>query len=321
MIPTGATTDHSHPALAFVDKLLTVRVQMPPTLRGDMRRFARDSIPADHPLRSEADVDLDRILAVLIHDGVNDPRSAIRLVNRFIAAFLLGRGRESSGRVYKGDVTLHLDVLAQLAVLVDEFTDFYAEITRNAILLEAASKSALGIGDLTPSEADALSRSREFEADSSRPSSYRFRQEDLRRYLAGTARLVHYPVDVSPLVYFTATPGGRSLGAELRNRMVSALRVGDSTELTEVLDEVPTDRTADAAQEIVDLLREGSAIDAPNYLAVVAPNLDRLPFADAVADASTELLERAPNELIPADVLIALLDHADPGRDAYFVND
>jgi hypothetical protein len=314
--PTGVETDHSHPALAFIDKLLTVRIQMPPTLRGDMRRFANDAIGAGHPLRVAPDLDLDRVLAILIHDGVQDPRSVIRLVNRFVAAFLLGRNRETAGWIYKGDVTLHLDVVAQLCVIIDEFEAFYAEITRNAALLEAASKAALGRSDLTASEADALSRSRQFDADPGLPSVHRFRQEALRRYLAGTARLVRYPADVSPIVYLATTPGGRTLGVELRNRIVSALRVGDANELTQVLGEVPADRMNEVSEEIADLLREGSAVDAPNYLAAVAPNLDRIPGAETVADAAVELLDRASDYLFPVEALTALLDHANPSRDA-----
>lgn len=309
-------SEHTHPALAFIDKLLTVRIAMPPTLRGDMRRFANDVINPDHPLRNDPGVDLDRVLAILVHDGVNDPRSVIRLVNRFVGALLLGKAREASGLVFTGDVTHHLDVLAQLAVCLDEFPDLYDEITRNSVLLPAAAKVALRNDALNPSEIDALNRSSALEADPDAPAGYRFHSEALRRYLAGTARLVSYPGDIGPLVYFTATPGGRSLGVERRNQLLSALRVGSADELADVLQAIPDDRKADAAEEIADLVRETSPVDTPNYLAAVAPNLNFLePRAAAVADACAELLDRSESETPPSEILTALLDSVDPGRD------
>lgn len=147
---------HDHPALAFIDKLLTVRVQMPPTMSGDMRRFAHDVIPPDHPLRSAPDVDLERVIGILIHDAVDEPRSVIRLLNRFIAAYLLAREREDSQAVAPQDITHHTDVLAQLCVLLDEFPAFHAEVTNNTLLLQAASKVARRVGDLSDSEKAAL---------------------------------------------------------------------------------------------------------------------------------------------------------------------
>lgn len=311
------TSDHDHPALAFVDKLLTIRVLMPPTMSGDMRRFAHDLVPAEHPLRSQPGLDFERILAILVHDGVDDPRSVIRLLNRFVAALLLGREREDSGRVFEGDVTHHMDVLAQLAVILDEFPDFYDDIAQNPVLLGAASKIALRNNDLSPSERDALVRSTAFTDDRTQSGAPSFRRSALRRYLSGTARLVRYPADVGPLIYFTATPGGRSLGVELRNELMSALRAGDSHELAAVLGRVPSDRTNSAGEEIADILRQAPAVDAPNYLAAVAPNLPSLDTtAGQVADACADLIDRAPDEIPPPEILTAIIDHAGPGRDA-----
>ncbi|MCQ3805392.1 MAG: KAP family NTPase, partial [Acidimicrobiia bacterium] len=308
-VPVGG--EHDHPAAAFVDKLLTVRVHMPPTMRGDMRRFAMDLVGADHPLRSDPKIDLDRILTILVHDGVNEPRSVIRLLNRFVAAYLLGSERENSGRVYSGDVTHHLDVLAQLAVILDEFPDFHDEIVRNSVLLSAASKVALGDNNLTPSETDAVARSKAFTNASSPTGEPHYRQPTLGRYLASTARLVRYPGDVAPLVYFAASPSTRLLGAELSNRIVSALRVGNPEELGSVLSAVPSDLTDAAAEEISDIIGQAIPVDTPNILAAVAPNLPSIgDTAAMVADACADLLDRAPDELPPSATITHILDHS-----------
>lgn len=312
---TSVSGEHDHPAVAFVDKLLTVRVHMPPTMRGDMRRFARDIVRADHPLRSDPKIDLDRILTILVHDGVEEPRSVIRLLNRFVAAYILGSEREGSGRVYSGDVTHHLDVLAQLAVILDEFPDFHEEIVGNSVLLSAASKVALGDENLTPSEIDAVARSTAFEDTSSPTGGREFRQPTLGRYLASTARLVRYPADVAPLVYFAASPSTRLLGAELRNSIVSALRVGNPVELGSVLSAVPSDLTDAAGEEIADIIGQAIPVDTPNILAAVAPNLSVIgDTAAMVADACADLLDRTPDDLPPPATITHLLDHSDPGR-------
>ena len=314
-----AQGEHDHPAVAFVDKLLTVRIQMPPTMYGDMRRFALDAVGSDHPLRHATHVDIERIVSILIHDGVDEPRTAVRLLNRFIGGYLLGLRREHSKDVHLGDVTHHLDVLAQLCVLLDEYPRFYEEIAANPALLAAAFKVALRDDDnLLPSEIDAIAGSKEFERiDDSSDGRYTFKQPTLRRYLAGTARRVRLPEDIGPLVHFTATPGGRVLGAKLRSELVGAVRSGDPVDLAAVLGRVPEDVVASAAGEIAEMFHLAFASDALTFIAAVVPNLSRLE-ADAgiVADACADLLDSAPDDSVPAGVLTTIMDHAGPERDA-----
>lgn len=320
VVPTPAAeldaeSDHDHPALAFIDKLLTARVQMPPTMRGDMRRFALDLVGGNHPLRTENNIDVERVVAILVHDGVDDPRSVVRLLNHFVSAYLLGREREESEVVFVGDITHHVDVLAQLCVLLDEFPHFHDEITRNSLLLVAAHKVALRHDDLSSSERSALEQSTAFRPDPGEPSGFRFVRPALRRYLSGTARRVAYPDDIGPLVYFASTPGGRRLGAQLRSELVTGLASGDPEDLAAVLSRVPDDRVVDAAGEITDLLHDASPVDAGTYVAAVAPILDNFgDAAPAVGDACADLLDRAPDDRVPAPLLTKIIDHTGPER-------
>ena len=303
-------SEHDHPALAFVDKLLTVRVQMPPTMGGDMRRFAQSAIGKDHPLRKHG-LNIERLVPVLIHDGVSEPRSAIRLLNRFIAAYLLATERERDRSAALGDITDHAGVLAQLCVLLDEYPQFHEEIAANTMLLYAAHKLALRRADLTDSEGDALRRSAEFTDG----PPFDFAQQSLRRYLAGTANRVVLPSDIGPLIYFTDTPGGRNLGAQLRSEIVSGVASGDHVDLAGVLDRVPADKVVDAAGEIKQKLHDASPVDASTYVPAVAPNLHRLKdSAEGVADACADLLDRAPDASIPAAALTEIISHTVPER-------
>lgn len=307
-------SDHDHPALAFIDKLLTVRIPMPPTMRGDMRNFAHDVIQDDHPLRKADDVHVDQIIGILIHDTVDEPRSVIRLLNRFIAAYLLGHRREEAGRVYPTDITHHTDVLAQLCVLADEFPDFHREITQNTILLAAASKVALRSTNLTNGERAALEESAALEG-SAAGTTYRFVQPALRRYLSSTARRVSLPDDIGPIVYFATTPGGRLLGAALRTRLMSAIRSGDHEEVADVLADVPSDRRPAAASEIAQVLKDAAAVDAETYVAAIAPNLPGLgDDAADVADAAAALVDQAAGDLFDPNNLATLAEHTDVGR-------
>jgi len=295
---------HDHPALAFVDKLLTVRVQMPPAMRGDMRRFARAVIGNDHPLLSEPGIDVDRIVPILIHDRVSEPRSAIRLLNRFISAYLLSRDRERGKDIALGDITNHTDVLAQLCVLLDEYPRFYEEITGNTVLLHAAHKVALRDAKLTASEQDALRSSQAFTDD----LGFEFVEKSLRRYLSGTAKRVRLPQDIGPLVYFTATPGGRILGAQVRSEIVSAVESGDHEDLAGVLDRVPADQLGAAAGEIEQKLQDASPVDASTYISAIAPNLRRLEGgASDVGDACADLLDQALQETVSASYLTEII--------------
>ena len=309
-------SEHDHPALAFVDKLLTARVQMPPAMGGDMRRFALTAIGDDHPLRGESGVDIDRIVSILIHDGVSKPRSAIRLLNRFIAAYLLAKDREASQQVAIGDITDHTDVLAQLCVLLDEYPQFYEEIANNTVLLSAARKVALRDRNLTISEADALRSSAEFcPVANSGDSPFEFDRPSLRRFLSGSARRVTLPSDIGPLIYFMATPGGRILGAQVRLGIVSGVQSGDHADLAQVLDRVPADQISAAAGEIEQMLHDASPVDASTYIPAVALNLYRLEDgAGSVGDACADLLDQSPAEGIPAPVLTEIITHTGPER-------
>ena len=313
------TDSHDDPALAFVDKLLTVRVRMPPAIRGDMRRFAQDRIPLGHPLRSEDYINLDDLLPVLIHDAAEDPRAVVRLLNGFIGAYLLGRGREKAGTIFRGDITHHPDVLAQLCVLVDEFSAFHSEVVAEPVLLVAARKVALRQKGLSPGEAAALQASTWFKHDD---GEFVCIDPGLRHYLSSTARRVNYPSDISTLVYMTATPEGRALGQQMHSEIRSGVTSGDHELLADVVARVPSDQTAAAGQEIAFTLREASPADASTYLAAVAPILHT--FEDAIAqelaDSCVDLLDRAPDASVPAFCLTEVIDHAAVEHDESLCN-
>ena len=306
---------HDRIAAAFIDKLLTARVSMPATMRGSMRSFAHELVHEGHPLRAEPHVNLEEIMPVLIDDGVEEPRSVVRLLNRFVAAYLLARSREDSGSVARGDITHHLGVLAQVCVLFDRFAGFHAKIVQSPVLLQAASKVALRQTEFTPSEAGALESCQAFRGDSSEESGFAFEDPALGRYLSSTARRIRYPADVSPLVYMASTREGRVLGYQMCSDLRRAVASGDYRMLAEVLSRVAEDTIGAAGSEIAQTLLEASRVDASTYIAAVTPNLTAFgEDASKVADACVDLLERATGEALPAERITEIITHSAPAN-------
>ena len=306
---------HDRLAAAFIDKLLTARVSMPATMRGSMRSFAHELVHEGHPLRAEAHVNLEEIMPVLIDDGVEEPRSVVRLLNRFVAAYLLARSREDSGSVARGDITHHLGVLAQVCVLFDRFAGFHAKIVQSPVLLQAASKVALRQTEFTPSEAGALESCQAFREDISEESGFAFKDPALGRYLSSTARRIRYPADVSPLVYMASTREGRVLGYQMCSDLRSAVASGDYRTLADVVSRVAEDSIGAAGSEIAQMLLEASPVDASTYIAAVTPNLTAFgEGASKVADACVDLLERATGEALPAERITEIITHSAPAN-------
>ena len=317
---SGHADGHDDPALAFIDKILTVRVRMPPPIRGDMRRFAHDRIDATHPLRGEDRINLDDLIPVLIHDRVEDPRAVVRLLNGFVGSYLLGHTREQEGTVFLGDITHHPDVVAQLCVLADEFAGFYVEVLAEPVLLVAARKVALHQSSLSPSETAALEASSGFERDDD--GELAFVNAELRLYLSSTARRVDYPANLNTLVYMTATPAGRALGQQMHSELRSGVVSGDHEVLADVLARVPPDKIAAAGQEISYMLQEAAPADASTYLAAVVPTLPTFESTAAqdMADSCVELLDRATDVQVPAACLTEILDYAAADHDEALCN-
>lgn len=303
-------------AAAFVDKLLTVRVSLPPRGPDDMRRFAVAVIAADHPLRTVSGVDIEQLMSILIHDRVDSPRTAVRLINRFLAAYRLAEVRERDFIVSAGALTDHFDVLAMLSVLSDEFHDFARQVADDPVLLSAAHKVALREGHLTDIENDALARSHDYEGgnDNRTADSYHCRPRALRLFLSGTARRVRMPADVAPFVYLAAIG---SMDPRVRRHypeLLGAIRSGDPSELADLLEGDLGGDPDGVGVAISDIVRDAFDSDAATFVQAVAPNLFRLgTAAGAAVDACAALIGRDDiGATYPVGALTELICYASP---------
>jgi hypothetical protein len=135
-------------ATAYLDRMFLQRQYVPPHPARDMRGYARDLLTAaPHTGAIRLGDNRDKVIEVLIHDGVVDPRHTIRPLNAFFGDFRLALMRENGdGRraLRAGEVTKFPLVLARLTVLKVDFPDAYAEIVLETDLLEALDQLAKG---------------------------------------------------------------------------------------------------------------------------------------------------------------------------------
>lgn len=326
--PADRESSRDDAAHSFLDKLLTVRIPIPPVIAANMREFAVTVLPSDHPIHN-TDLDVERVTRALIHDRVNDPRSVIRLWNRFFSAYLLGAEREKSKWLFPGDVTNHTVMLARLSVLFDEFGDFYTAVADNQNLLQAADRMALGHTNFTDAERAALNESKLLapttesdgdEGDGTPPQGPNWATfkngEALRRYLMSTARNITYPDDLLPLIRFEQAGEERVLGSSQHRQVVAALKAGDAEALTSLVhDQGAVLRTA-SANAITTKLRTASPYDAPNYIAAATGALSSFdqPTAASVADETSDLLRNAGHHELDGAIITTLLDHSSAGH-------
>lgn len=299
-IPSGPPTvlvkssrdDASH---AFLDKLLTVRIQLPNAIRSNMRQLAADILPDDHPIRTElSEEQLARVRTTLIHSGVNDPRSVIRLWNRFFAAYLTGRQREQHGRLHRSDVTGHPVTLARLCVLFDEFGEFYAALLDSQKLLEAADRLANSRSDFTDAQRLALTRSglAVQNGNTERIACWdRFGGERLRVFLAATTRGLRYPDDLSPLLTFAQASEEALLGSAMYRQLEDATLNGDGAALLSEIDDAGQGLLPAVVTTLQDVIGRSEPHELPNIAAAVASVLERL------LEGNTELAARLADTL------------------------
>lgn len=141
---SGATED----AAAYLDRLFVLRQPIPPLASADMRDFALSKLDPD-VLAGAAilEPELSAIVAILIHDGVANPRHVIRLINAFFADFRLASARERRTglkSIAAREVTSHPQVLARLVVLKVDFPNYFEQLRRETELLFATERLVRG---------------------------------------------------------------------------------------------------------------------------------------------------------------------------------
>ena len=258
-------------ATAYLDRMFLQRQYVPPHPARDMRGFARDLLTAaPHTGAMHLGDNRDKVIEVLIHDGVVDPRHAIRLLNAFFGDYRLALMRESGdGRraLRAGEVTKFPLVLARLTVLKVDFPDAIAEIVLDSDLLEALDQLARGQQRTESGEAllkkffvkpddHGVPNPQELAGDVELPTDER---ATLLRYLSRTRDYVDKVDSLLPFLYLGQDEIDRRLGSGEARRVKDMLANAQVDPLREHVKAIAARTDAGSEQDIdalVELFRE-----------------------------------------------------------------
>lgn len=249
-------------ATAYLDRMFLQRQYVPPHPARDMRGYARDLLTAaSHTGAERLGDNRDKVIEVLIHDGVVDPRHAIRLLNAFFGDYRLALMREDGGgrrALRPGEVTRFPLVLARLTVLKVDFPDAYGEIVLDSDLLEALDQLARGQKRTESGEAllkaffgksedHGVPSSQEVAGDVELPTDER---ATLFRYLSRTRDYVDKVDSLLPFLYLGQDEIDRRLGSGEARRVKDMLANAQVDPLQEHVKAIAARTDSGGAQDI-----------------------------------------------------------------------
>lgn len=307
----------------YLNKLFVVRQPLPPPLREDMTSFALNlltSPESPHAGRQHLGDDLPRVLDVLIHDGVTEPRHVVRLLNAFFADYRLAWIREgTAARLGAGSVTGAPLTLARLTVLRVDFPQAYAAIREEHDLLAALDKHVLG-EKLDRSEEDLilrarLSRSRGTNDHDATPKDWSGGEPEvsaaasitasgtpdvdrvLSDFLRRTAGFVEHAVPLGPFLYLSQTEAGKVLGSRRAEDVRRALENRDVNAVLARLNDDPSIAEATVEHIIATLNGARPGLPLTNATRTAAACLAQTPpgASPRLAAKISEVISREPN--------------------------
>ncbi|WP_312978933.1 hypothetical protein [Corynebacterium sp.] len=272
-LDTEGKLDGEH-AQEFLNRLFTLRQEVPVHETLDLRDYARDAMHSQAPaLAAKLGTRADDVIAMLIHDDVADPRHVVRLINAFSSDYRLALARETreGHRSLRADtVTVHPDVLARVVVMKTDFSPFFKAALEDLELVNIIS-GASSVGG-TEAETDVLNR------------FPREKNASLYKYLARTIGWVPADVDLFPFFYLGQDRISLTLGNAQARELRSALANNQSAELAALASAAET-----SGHDAVDLFRELLVsvlreLEDPEISNAVSAVIQAAPAASALQD-------------------------------------
>lgn len=224
-------------AQAFLDRLFTHRQEMPVHAPADLDEFLKERLTSgDHIAPTMLGEELDPVIDVLLHDGVTDPRHALRLVNAFFGDLRLAWRREGQSggtrSITVGAVTHEPQFLARMTVLKVDFPRFHRALFNDDALL---SRLETDIDTSQPLDASGIA-AMGYETRSDGSVVHEAEWSELRAFVGRTASL--RPVDdLRPFLYLGQGELDRVIGGALARQARASLtnrQVGDFSRALEV---------------------------------------------------------------------------------------
>lgn len=288
-LDTDGKLDGEH-AQDFLNRLFTLRQEVPVHESPDLRDYARDVLRGQAPaLAAKLGTHVDDVISMLIYEDVADPRHVVRLINAFSSDYRLALAREQrEGRrsLHADAVTAHPDVLARVVVIKTDFARFFKAALKDLALVDIGSRTwSLGEDDA------------EFAKLSKFPMS---ENRSLYKFLARTAGWVPGSVDLFPFFYLGQDRFSLTLGNAEARELQSALANNLSVELATLAsaaEESGGDAVGLFRELLVSVFRELEDPEITNAASAViqaarsAPALQDQEIARAVAAAANHRSE------------------------------
>lgn len=234
-----ATISGREDARRYLDRIFQFRLEVPPLPKRDMRGFAKKLFEEELAIVARDLTDkghsLDEVIDRMIHPGVQDPRTAVHILNAFCRGWWLAHHRERvggmtrAGGLLDGAVTYHPQTLAALAALQVGFPEFYSDLEEHPDLLDAFSRvfvdeakledQPLGLYDVLDGY-----RQRPAADDGTTTSELKPGYRGLRTFVSGL-RGMRRPANLRPLIELSQDQLSRDLGPrgeEVRAAFVEA---------------------------------------------------------------------------------------------------
>ncbi|MDE0401729.1 MAG: P-loop NTPase fold protein [Candidatus Poribacteria bacterium] len=113
----------------FLSKFFQVTIRIPPFIGENLDSYAQK-------LLKKRRIRFDPFVKqVLISGAVKNPRKINQFLNNITALYRLAEHKEKDGRLRKGSVTGHTDILAKIVVLQHEWPEFYKALEKEPKLL------------------------------------------------------------------------------------------------------------------------------------------------------------------------------------------
>lgn len=294
--PAAGSAGRGETARAFVDRLFTHRQEMPVHAEADLTSYALTLLAGNHAGAKALGDETAAAVEVLIHDGVQDPRHVIRLLNAFFGDYRLALGREAqsgtSHAIRSGTVTGEPLTLARMTVLKLDFPKFHKALFDDDDLLGKLERDISGdemmsdtdkifTGYVTQSEVDRLKPSVNDNAAVNAQVAQRSEWAALRSFIGRTTRI--RPVDdLRPFLYLGQGEIDRVIGGRearsIRNNLING-QVADLRNQLNAIGETPdsAERLDAITRVITATIDQRSGLERTNAVETITRNLDAMP--------------------------------------------
>lgn len=166
---TKSTFSNMESARKYLDRVFQFKIDVPRLPNQSMKDFTKEHLKAldvydslNDDISKSKSYDLDKILNCLIPIEISSPRAAIQILNSFLQAWWIAKQREeqcdscqkeqrkecptqSECLLIKDVISNHLDILAIVTLLKNQFPNFYIDLTLEPQLLKYILKLIFSI--------------------------------------------------------------------------------------------------------------------------------------------------------------------------------